>query len=452
MAKCELVVEGNVYLGGEIVKAAIGIDQGRISVVKKTLKGERNADHGDNLIIPGAVDPHVHLRDPGQTHKEDFHTGTLAAAYGGVTTVLDMPNNRKPVNNRGRLAEKSNMADRKSCVDFGLFSAVYDMPQGDLEYILDRSIGLKLYLGPTTGNLCHSSWDQAMKELDRVMDRARGEDRLTVTVHCEDGDRIKEREDKYGGEINSLVDYSHVRDTAGETATISMLLDHISGRGIRKGININIAHVTAPQAFEVIQRRKGEGMQVSCEVTPHHIFLNQSFRHPRYQGMGMGKVNPPLRDIDIQREIWNAVAGGQADMIGSDHAPHSIDEKNTDLGGAEAGLPGLETTVPLLLYLLKRQNMTLNKMLELVSEGPARIFDLDSKGRIEEGGDADLLVVDFRKERVIKGDRLHSKCGWTPYEGKTGIFPSVVYLRGEPIIEDGNFQGKRGGGKQLSAG
>jgi len=412
----ELVVEGECFISGKLEHLCIGIDQGRIAALGKRLEGDRHLDFGGQKILPGATDSHVHFRDPGMTHKEDFHTGSLAALHGGVTCVLDMPNTSPPTMTVDAMREKKAIAKTKSVVDFGLFAGIRH--GADIAGLSKEAIGFKLYMAGTTGDLLVPSIDSVAQELEEI--RSGGG---VVAVHAED-EGMRKRDPERG-----LRDHLRNRRNECETSAIRNISKH---GGSAK---LHICHISARESIALVRQAKG----ITCEATPHHMLLDID----RPIGT-MGKVNPPLRTRGDRQALFLAFKQGEIDVLASDHAPHTMDEKGEDFEYAPSGLPGVETMLPLVLNHVRERHLALATVVRAACERPAEIFGLN-KGKIAVGFDADLVVVDFMAGQEIKGDRLHSKCGWTPFEGMSGIFPKAVIVGGELMMKDGGIVGERRG-------
>jgi len=398
------------------VNCTIGIKDGRIAAIKKILEGEEHYDYGDMIILPAAIDAHVHMRDPGLTHKEDFSTGTLAAAFGGVSCVFDMPNTFPPVISRADLIEKKETIARKAWVDYGLFGGC--APGRDPLGMAAGVVGYKLYLASTTGNLLVEKEEDIISIADRV-----GRSGKILSVHAEDETLIRKRRER------NLEDHMENRPAVCEVSAIEKI-SRLCGYP-----KINICHISSPQAL-----RSLEGKPFLREVAPHHLLLSVRKRLGPY-----GKVNPPLRTETARAALFEAFARGEIDILASDHAPHTIDEKEfEDFEFVPAGVPGVETMVPLMLFLVKRDLLPLKVLVRACAERPAEVFGLN-KGAIEVGKDADLIVIDMGTTATVKGEELHSKCGWTPYEGWTAIFPRAVFIRGQRLIDDHSLEGRRCG-------
>lgn len=409
----DLVVEGRAYVRGKLGHWAIGIKDGRIAEVSRAIRGGECMDLGDLIILPGAIDPHVHFRDPGMTGKEDFSTGTLAAACGGVTTVLDMPNTIPPAVSADKLAEKKESIARKAWVDYGLLGGC--MPGGRIEQMAPMVAGFKAFMGSSTGRLLVTD-DRDLEKIGAQVKRTG----KVLSVHAEDEDLIQHETER------SLADHLRNRPAAAEVSAIRRLS--------MLECDINVCHVTSAEGLQAL-----EALPFTKEVTAHHMLLDRDSEGGAYL-----KVNPPLRTREDRLALFQAFASGRIDMLGSDHAPHTIEDKEQEFDIAPSGVPGVETTVPMMLALMKRGTLPIEVLVSAMAERPASRFNLN-KGRLEVGRDADLMVFDPRAAAPIKVNNLHSKCGWTPFEGWEAIFPHMVFVRGELVVEDGELAGERAG-------
>ena len=412
----DLALSGRLYIGGELVDGAVGIKDGKIAAVKKQIAGAR--DYGSKIILPARTDPHVHLRDPGFTQKEDFFTGTLSAAFGGVTCVLDMPNTTPFVYRYSYLEEKEHIASGKAVVDYGLYVGMRDNVLD--EKALKRAPALKIFMAPTTGGVVNELDDVALNYLLNIM-----ADYPQITVfHAEDSRMVKE------GPAESLKEHLRNRPSEAEGKALERL--------INTGKDLHIAHITSEDGVEALRKKSKQ----TAEVTPSHLFLTID---SDLENSAYAKVNPPVRTKRDRDALWGALRDGRIDMVSSDHAPHTIEEKE-EFETAPSGIPGVETALPLILASVKKGLITFERAVKVLIEAPARRF-CPQKGSIEGGKDADLIVVDMKDIREIKGDELHSRAGWTPFEGMDGVFPQEVYVRGKIVIKDGNFEGETGFGK-----
>ena len=414
-----LVVEGKIFFKGELTQGAIGIEDGRITEVRKVLKGDTNIDLGSRLILPGAVDPHVHFRDPGMTHKEDFTSGSMSALYGGVTCVLDMPNTRPHVSDIGSLEDKKRTVRGRSFVDYGLFAAITS--KCDPAKLAEKVCGFKMFMGSTTGDILMND----DREIGRIM-HAVHQSGKRVSVHAEDDSMLSRNEERNNR------DHLRNRPASAELNAIRRLSPY-------KGMRMNICHITDAASAEL-----ASSFGFTTEVTTHHLFFSDTFADSVPQRSAEFKVNPPLRDERTRSDLFKAFIEQRMTMFGTDHAPHTIDEKRMPYDDAPSGIPGVETYVPMMMDMVKRGDISVQQLVRMASAAPAEAFGMN-KGAIEVGRDADLMVFDTRKVKRIRLKDLHSKCNYTPYEGRDAIFPEMVFVRGEMQIRNGELCGDRTG-------
>jgi dihydroorotase len=446
----ELVIEGNVFFEGRARKLALGIENGAIVEIKKVIKGVHTLDFGDRLIMPGAVDAHVHFREPGMTHKEDFLTGTTSAACGGVTAVLDMPNTKPSTATPADFNEKLSLVRRKACVDFGLFAGLTG--KGRPERLAPQAAGYKLYMGSTTGDLLVDDYSRLPEILGPLASTGR-----TVAVHAEDEGLLR----RLGAAPTDLPAYNDARPPQCESDAVGKFLGalgknrghicHISTRGA-------LERLGEPDAGPVPGKGAGEAVKgpgaiwpaapgrATCEVTPHHLLLDA--QEDRALGT-LGKMNPPLRKRGEREALWSAFLDGRIDALASDHAPHLEEEKDSAFADAPAGVPGTETMVPLMMMLVRAGRLPIERLVDAICTRPAEIYSLEA-GRIAPGMPANLAVFDLHEVRPIRGKRLSSKCAWTPFEGREAVFPRAVFVRGLPAVEDWEATVSPGWGRFLA--
>ncbi len=411
----DLVVRGKAFVGGELSYQEIGIEDGRIAAVSKSLgRADKVLDIGSSrAILPGFMDPHVHFRDPGMTSKEDFSTGTLSAVHAGVTCVLDMPNTKPPVTDVRTLNEKKAAVRGRAHVDYGLFAAV---TAGCNAALLAPMVpGFKLFMGSTTGNILLNDDAEMIPAVKGVL--ATGK---RMSVHAEDDSMIS----KGGAECTR--DHLRNRPAAAEHNAIRRLA------GSFRGSRINICHVTTPEGLD-LARAAG----FTTEVTLHHVLFDVD----RHTGAEY-KVNPPIRDPATREALYRRLLAGDVSMFGTDHAPHTVEEKGQEFEAAPGGIPGVETTMPIVMEMVRGGILPLSMAVSMGAEVPASSFSV-RKGRIAEGYDADLSVFDFRASEPIDVKRLHSRCGHSPYGGFKAIFPDTVIIRGELQVDGKEFCGER---------
>lgn len=421
-----LVIEGKAFVNGIFQDCCIGVKNGKIIDIKKILKGDKHINFGNKLIIPAGIDIHVHFRDPGMTIKEDFSSGSLAAAFGGISCFFDMPNTIPQTTNMQNLRDKIILAGKKSFVDFGIYAGVTDNNIGTIEILAKKCNGFKIYLGSSTAAFTFNknNLKEALQKISKT--------KKIVLFHAEDEELlIKNR-----GIEKNTIDHLRFRPSICEETSIKDILSASQGINLKA----HICHVSSIEGLEILKKRPGN---ISCGVTPHHCLFSAD-KNMNYQTYY--KVNPPIRTSFDKEALFNALKNGIIDVLESDHAPHTKDEKDTDFNEALSGLPGVETMMPLFLYMAKKEKLSFKSVISLLCQRPADLLNI-SKGKIEIGRDADLIVFDLKDETRIKSDNLHSKCGWTPFEDWPAIFPTDVFIRGEKVIEDNEIQVKQGFGR-----
>ncbi|MEA2054961.1 MAG: dihydroorotase family protein [Candidatus Thermoplasmatota archaeon] len=413
----DLVIEGNLFIDGGIRKGCVGIDNGRIASIKKILEGDKHLDFGEKLIFPTGLDVHVHFREPGHTEKEDFFTGTKAAALGGITFVMDMPNNKPPAMSCFAIDEKIRIVRKKACIDFALYGGIGR--KSNVKMMAKRCKAFKTYLSGDNEIFTHPA--KLRGALHRVKESGK-----VIAIHAESRECIKR------GMSTSLSSHEKSRPVKCEIETIKKILN------ANKGINANlhICHVSSPDSIMLLKENG-----INMGVTPHHMLLSTS---SKFKLPAMGKVNPPLRKEEERKKIFNLVKNGFVDIIESDHAPHLPEEKD-DFAAAPSGMPGVDTALPLMLEEVKKGDLPLSAVHRMLCKMPAETFGIN-KGKIEVGRDADLLVIDFKEGKITP----QSKCGWSSYEDRKGIYPLHVFLRGKDVVENGQFIGNAGMGEMIA--
>jgi len=443
---CDFVVDGNIFYDGKIVKACVGIIDGKIQAIKKIIKGEKYKDFGYRLILPAGIDAHVHFREPGLVKKEDFYNGSLCAALGGISCVLDMPNTKPPVVSISNLEDKVSIAKRRSHVDFGFFALpTSSMNLGSIEALSKLAIGFKIFMAGASKDLMVKDENELHRLIEMIAKTGK-----IISIHAEDEDMIEEN--KKGLIPKNLQDHNKIRSEDAELSAIKKILNINS----KYNAKIHFAHLSSAKSVELLRSIKKEVSlsnslsnitkisNISSEVTPHHLFLTENFSMPsRPSKPGFGKVNPPLRKPTDRESLYNALLDGTIDILASDHAPHTIEEKEDEFERVPSGMPGVETSLPMFLSILKHNYIELPKLVQIFSTRPAEIFGLN-KGKIEVGYDADLIVIDMHDEEKIKSSRVHYKCGWTPFENFFAIYPEYTFVRGNMVVENKEIVGDPG--------
>lgn len=416
----DVVLEARAFVRGELQDVEIGLDleRGTIVAVKKALTGDDRRRFPGKWILPSATDLHVHFRDPGHPQKEDFHTGTKGAALGGVGAVLDMPNTDPVIDRLSRLEEKKERVAGKACVDWGLWSTLTPATTKPVD-LVRASAGVKLYLAPTTGIPETGS----VEDLRNRIGIASRYGRL-VALHAERHGATPPRD---------LANHDGLRSPEGEVEAIR------EAAAVAGSARVHVAHATSAEA---VAAAKDAGLSVG--VTPHHLLLS----YDEGNLGARGKVNPPLRSAKRRVALWKAFAAGDVPIVETDHAPHTMDEKARPFPEAPAGIPGVQTYLPLLLHEARKDPSLLAHVVRATCEEPPRLLGI-RRGLIEVGASADLIVVDPRTPIKVRGSELASKCGWTPFEGWSALRIDEHFLRGEAIVEDGAFTGRQGRGRPL---
>ncbi|MBO4357109.1 MAG: dihydroorotase [Candidatus Methanomethylophilaceae archaeon] len=413
----ETVLMGRAFVNGELKYTEIGINEGKIVAVGSYVSGgENRVELGTSMtVLPGFVDPHVHLRDPGMTQKEDFSTGTLAAVHAGVTTVLDMPNTKPAVYNTETLMDKKSHLKGRSYVDYGLFAAI--TPNINAGMMAKYVPGFKLFMGSTTGNILLNDDEELIPAVKDAL--ATGK---RVSVHAEDDSMILREPEK------CTRDHLRNRPAEAEWNAISRLAKNFSGQ------KINICHVTTPEGLDLAKKAG-----FTTEVTMHHMMFEVDRNRDQFF-----KVNPPIRDIKTRDALFKRFLNNEFTMIGTDHAPHTLAEKQQDFDAAPGGMPGVETTMPMIMNMVRKDMIPLSQAVRMGAVAPGEAFSLP-KGDIKVGMDADLAIFDMRNVTTIDVKALHSKCGHTQYGGREAVFPDTVIIRGEVQVEGAEFCGEQRG-------
>lgn len=448
MSSADLVIaNGRVAMSSSLRSCAVAAKDGRVTWVganSNAPKAKTVIDASGLVVLPGVIDVHVHMRDPGSTYKEDFRTGTAAAAAGGVTTLFDMPNNSPPTRDVKALGAKMKAAE-KALVDYALYGLLTTGSAGEITPMVDAGvIGFKCYMAETTGNVASPSEEEMRQELALV-----GRAGRRVSVHAEDASIIRRltAELRESGRVDALAHYESRPEMAEANAVRRAIA---LAREARCGLHI--AHLSsAPGAAEVrrAKRSRARGSDVTAETCPQYLLLDKG----DYPAKGsLMKCNPSVKRREDRLALWGAVRDGTVDMIATDHAPHTIEEKTSGASIFEqaSGFPGLETSVALMLTCVSRGLLTLSKYVSLASEAPAKKWGLyPKKGRIAVGADADFTVVDTRKEWTIDPARFESKAKYTPFEGFKAKGAAVyTIVRGGVVMDHGHIDTRSKGEMQ----
>jgi len=420
----DLILEGGTLVNHDGTgEGDIGIRDGRIAAMGdlSMADADRRIDATGLHVLPGVIDTHAHFREPGFEYKEDFATGSLAAVLGGVTAVFDMPNTVPPTTGAGALEDKLKRAVGRMFCDYAFHIGA--TPEnadslGELER-LPGAAGVKMFMGKSTGNLLV---DQE-EDIKRVL--AAG--RRRIAVHCEDERRLKElAESRTGSDVR---DHPNRRDVDAAVLATTRLL-RLAREARRR---VHVLHLSTAIEVEILTNHRDIA---TVEVTPQHLTLSAP---DCYDCLGnYAQMNPPIRVEEHLTALWAGLRGGIIDVLGSDHAPHTREEKSLPYPESPSGMPGIQTMMPIMLDHVNAGYLSLQRLVDLTSAGPARVFGIAGKGRMAIGFDADFTLVDLKAKRKIDSQWLASKCGWSPFTGRTVTgWPMGTIVRGHAVMWDG---------------
>lgn len=423
-----LIRGGNCVTPAGVVEIDVGVRDGRI-VELGSLSGataDEVLDAAGLTVMPGVIDSQVHFREPGLEHKEDLETGTRGAVLGGVTSIFEMPNTKPPTITREALGDKLQRAKGRAWCDHAFFVGATpdnyaELPELEL---LPGCAGVKMFMGSSTGNLLVDESAAVLRALQHGSRR--------VSVHSEDEARLKERWAlvKDGADVGM----HHVwRDAEAAIMNTRRLIALARQAGRR----VHVLHITTADEIEFLALHKDVA---TVEATPQHLTLSAP---EAYEQLGsLAQMNPPIREEHHRLGLWRGIEQGIVDVLGSDHAPHTREEKEKPYPQSPAGMTGVQTLLPIMLDHVNAGRLSLERLVDLTGGGPQRIFSIARKGRVAVGYDADLAIVDLNAKRTITHGWIASRAGWTPYDGKdvTG-WPIHTILRGKAVVRDGELQG-----------
>ena len=422
----DLVLKGATVVNHDGIGVRdIGIVGGRIAAVG-ALEGSKDAaviDVSGLHILPGVIDTQVHFREPGLEHKEDLESGSRGAVLGGVTSVFEMPNTKPLTTTVDALIDKVRRARDRMFCDFAFYVGATRDNTDDIAALegCEGSAGIKVFMGSSTGDLLVDDEETLDRIISRLSRRA--------AFHAEDEVRLNARKDlRVAGDPSS---HPVWRDATAALLATERLV-RLAEKHRRR---VHVLHVSTADEMEFLAAHKD---WASIEVTPHHLTL---VAPECYRELGtFAQMNPPVRDAPHRDAIWRAVSSGLVDILGSDHAPHTREEKEVAYPASHSGMTGVQTLVPIMLDHVNEGRLSLERLVDLTSHGPQRLFGIRGKGRIAEGYDADLTVVDVKRKMTIENSWIASRAGWTPYHGKTVTgWPVGTILRGRRVMWDGEI-------------
>lgn len=434
MADFELIIEnGQVALldnAGEYAlhETDLGIIGGVIREIGDL--GRRAAaqrlDAQGLIVAPGVIDSQVHFREPGMTHKEDLESGTRSALLGGVTAIFEMPNTNPSTTTRELFSQKLKLASEKAHTHYAFFigGCAENADQIDQLEKLPHCSGTKIFMGSSTGTL--------LVEDDRLLEKIFNCGSRRVILHAEDEYILRER--RHLAEESKNVAMHPIWRSVESAVSATTRAIRLSQKTKRP---IHILHVSSKDEAEIIAReKKTMGAQLSCEMLPQYLTL---WAPDCYDRLGtLAQQNPPIRDKSHYEGLWKAIQAGVFDVFGSDHAPHTLEEKKKEYPSSPSGVPGVQTLLPILLNHVNAGRLSLNQLLRMVCENQRRVFAIKNKGRIQVGFDADFTLIDLKKTQKIENKKMATKVGWTPFDGMsiTG-WPVATILKGQICMRDG---------------
>jgi dihydroorotase len=429
----DLILRGGTCLtpnGAETTDIAVAA--GSIAAIGdfKGATADEVVDCGGLHVLPGVIDSQVHFREPGLEHKEDIGTGTAAAALGGVTAVFEMPNTRPSTVSTADLADKCRRAKGRAWVDMAFYIGATPDNVSELGALerLPGCAGVKMFMGSSTGSLLVADDATIAKVL------ANGSRRMAV--HCEDEQRLKERYVIVEGGAQPR-QHPEWRDAEAAVMATKRLL--ALANGVRR--RVHILHVSTAEEPALIARHRDIA---TMEVTPQHLTLVAPDCYDELDAFA--QMNPPIRDARHRDALWRAVSDGTVDCIGSDHAPHTREEKKAPYPKTPSGMPGVQTLVPIMLDHVSCGRLSLQRFVDLTSAGPARIFGIAERGRIARGFLACFTIVDLKALRMITHKWIASRCGWTPFDGiSVRGWPVMTVVRGRIVMREDELQGPPAG-------
>jgi dihydroorotase len=426
-----------------IVEGGLAIDEDRIFRIAREPnlpQASEKLDLNGLLLLPGVIDSHVHLRDQQLAYKEDFLSGTAAAAAGGVTSVIDMPNNKPVTMSSESLQQRMGIAEKRVIVNVAFYSA-FPRDLSEIGSIVEEgAVAFKLFLSQKIGGLDIEDDETLLQAFDKV-----SETKVPIAVHAEDRGMIEEATGKLRKAGRRDVEARlEARAPQAESKAIQRtvcLLEKTCAR-------VHFCHLSSAAGLDAFVDAKKDRLPVTCEVTPHHLFLSSEHLN-RLKTLAL--VDPPLRTQKDIRALWNALRQGLIDVISTDHAPHTIEEKKADsVWEAKAGFPGLETMLPLLLTQVNQGHLSLSTLVRATAERPAQIFNLKNRGRLVEGNHADVIAVDMNREYEIDASKFHSKAKYSPFDGwKAKGKPVKTFVNGRLVMDEGEITAEPGTGQIL---
>ena len=417
-----IIKNGFCYIDGKLIKTDLALLGNKIKKIGKVeLNSSKVIDASDKVIFPGIIDTQVHFREPGSTDSEDLESGSRAAVLGGITSLFEMPNTNPPTSNLLEFEKKIQLAKDRMHSNYAFYFGATPDNVDQLSKLkrLKGCCGVKLFAGSSTGKLLvdkEADIEKVISNSDRV-----------VSIHSEDEEILNIRK-KFikKGDVHSHPEWRNSECAISSTRRVVKIAE-------RYNKQIHVLHVSTKEEVDFLAMHK---KNVTFETTPQHLTL---YAPDCYDKLGTyAQMNPPLRTKEHYDRLWVAIKNNIVDVLGSDHAPHSKENKDKEYPNTPSGMPGVQTIFPVMLDHVNKGKLTLEQLIKLMCENPCRIFGIKDKGYIKEGYDADLTIVDMNKEVIIKNEMIASKCGWTPFNNhKIKGFPVGTIINGNLVMSDG---------------
>jgi dihydroorotase len=421
-----LIRQAQVVLPTETVAISVLVENDKIAALDPAIHtaADEVIDASGLHLIPGVIDDQVHFREPGLTHKEDLYTASRACAKGGVTTFLEMPNTNPTTTSVAALHDKLALAATKCLVNYGFYIGATTQNVGELKQA-QRTPGIKIFIGSSTGNM--------LVDEQAALEAIFAESTLPICAHCEDETTVRENTAKFAGTTN-VADHSRIRDHRAAVIATKRAMDLAH----RHNHRFHVLHVSTADEVPLLADHRG---LITAEACPHHLL----FSVDDYARLGtLVQMNPSLKTTADCRGLWQGLQDGLIQVIATDHAPHTLEEKRQPYspghGGSPSGLPAVENSLALMLNEVNRGRCTLQQVVHWMCDAPARVWDILNKGRIEGGYDADLVLIDLNKSAVVRNETQETKSRWSPWHGETLTgWPVRTWVMGQEVFRDGQI-------------
>jgi dihydroorotase len=417
-----LIKNATVVLPGELAEIDVLIEGEKIVDLDSApqVVADEVIDASGLHLMPGVIDDQVHFREPGLTHKEDLAHASRACARGGVTTFLEMPNTTPPAITQHGLLEKLELAAASSLVNYGFYIGATSNNVKDLQ-TAERTPGIKIFIGSSTGDL--------LVDDQQALERIFAETSLPITAHCEDQSAMLENMQRFAG-TTDVRDHSRIRDHQVAIISTRRALDLAH----RHNHRFHVLHVSTADEVQLLLDHQG---RITAEACHHHLLFNVD----DYDRLGsLIQMNPSIKTAEDNRQLWQALLDGAIQVIATDHAPHTLEEKQQPYPQSPSGLPAVENSLALMLDRVHQGLCQIQQVVDWMCDAPARVWDIVNKGRIHVGYDADLVLVDLEKQITVRNEDQLTKCGWSPWDGEqlTG-WPVATWVMGHQVYRDGEL-------------